>query len=302
MNVVLIPTWRRPEMLWHCLQNIKRAHGANKHLYLFRLDVGYDKETLQVIDEFPLNKLVSYAKNTPYGITKQSHNLLEGYRMACERTDDLVYLIEEDIFVAQDFFTWHEAVMAQWIPGTLFCSIAAANHNRTLNVTGSDREYYSTTLDYCSWGVCWHHQALRGYVLKHAAKPYYVNPRGYMIDHFPKSRIGLAYVEQDGLIRRIQEDLGMDRPIVYPFQPRAYHAGVYGYNRGGGITGSLQDRIKWVAKVCYDDDQVRLHAKRPEWYEDSRPIPLNRIHSVGPEGMAHAVHRSIDLITNPSKL
>lgn len=77
MNTVLIPCWRRPEMLWHCLANIKRAHGSDAYHYIFRMDKGYDPALHEVIEGFPFSYQISEAGPTKYReISKQSHNLL----------------------------------------------------------------------------------------------------------------------------------------------------------------------------------------------------------------------------------
>lgn len=272
MDVVLIPTWRRPEMLWHTLENIKLARGADKLHYIFKLDSGFDHEVFNVIARFPFSYEVDRTRTVPYRMTKQSYSLLTGYRTAAEKSTGKVYLIEEDIFVARSFFEWHTAVHDA--NPNLFCSIAAPNHNRRFQDTGTRDEYYLSTDDYCSWGVCWDRNVLLNVLNTHAVAEYYENPQGYS-RRFKDHPLGTRYMEQDGLLRRAQWMYGMNAPIAYPWSGHAYHAGVYGYNRGAGPYGSLADRIAWVANVCYSDLEIRKFALRPEWYEDSRPINLN---------------------------
>lgn len=292
MNTVLIPCWRRPEMLWHCLANIKRAHGSDAYHYIFRMDKGYDPALHEVIEGFPFSYQISEAGPTKYReISKQSHNLLQGYALAAQLSDGLVIMIEEDVMVATDFFGYHEAVHESE-PG-LFCSIAVANPNRTMQDSGPRDAYYISDGDYCSLGVAFKRDVLQQLIAPHACADYFTNPEGYCRKHFLGSPIGHSYVEQDGLIRRIQ--MRQSRPIAYPWQAKAYHAGLYGKNRGGGPTGTWRQRLQYVTDIIYSDEAMRTFAKHPEWYEDSKPINLNA------EPWETLKLQPLDLVRNPGR-
>ena len=273
MNTVLIPAWRRPEMLWHCLANIKRAEGADQLLYIFRFDHGHDPELHDVIKGFPFRHEVHVTPRTSYLLSKQSYSLLTGYRIAADRSDGLVFMIEEDVMVATDFFRWHLA--AHEAQPDAFCSIAVANPNRDMRDHGAADEYYLGSGDYCSLGVCFRREALLEQVLPRATSRYFEQPVAHCAKEFRDAPFGQAFAEQDGLIRRIQWRLGPERPIVWPWTPRAYHAGLYGKNRGPGPSGSFAKRLAYVTEVIYSDDAMRTLARHPEWYKDSRPINLN---------------------------
>ena len=273
MDVVVIPCWRRAELLYHALHHIQRAEGADQFHYIFRMDHGHSAELHEVVRGFPFNHEIAVTARTNYRHTKQSYSVLSGYALAAEKTDGLVFLIEEDIFIATDFFRWHREVHAQ--QPDLFCSIGVANHNRTMQDTGAHDEYYLSDLDYCSWGVCYKSDALRRFVLPHANPTYYANGAGYIRKHLHGSPIGEGFTEQDGLIRRIQWKAGTTPPIAYPYQARAYHAGAYGYNRGDQPGGTLADRINLVSSFAYSPEAMRTFAERPEFVQDSTPIDLN---------------------------
>ncbi|TXH51165.1 MAG: hypothetical protein E6Q97_18940 [Desulfurellales bacterium] len=210
-------------MLWHCLENIKRAHGSDAYHYIFRLDRGHDPAIHEVLAGFPFSHQISEAGPIKYReISKQSHNLLQGYAMAAQLSDSMVILVEEDIMVATDFFGYHEAVHEA--EPNLFCSIGVANPNRRMSDTGPRDAYYLSDGDYCSLGVAFKKEVLQSLIAPHATADYFVNPEAYCRRHFPGSPIGHAFVEQDGLIRRIQ--MRQSRPIAYPWQAKAYHAGV----------------------------------------------------------------------------
>lgn len=276
MNVCLIPAYRRPEFLWHCLENIKLADGADSLHYIFRFDHGFDPDNEKVVKDFPFSHEIAVTRRTPYQLSKQSYSLLSGYEIAASKTDRLVFMVEEDVMVARDFFRWHIAAHEAW--PTAFCSIAVANPNRTMVDTVDDPgAYYVSTGDYCSLGVCFTRDALRTHVLPGVTNRYYADPINYVASNFRGMPIGRAFAEQDGLIRRTEMRLG-DRGIggiVWPWKARAYHAGFYGKNRGAGPRGPLQERIERLAAIIYSDEAMRTFAKHPEWYEDSRPIDLN---------------------------
>lgn len=274
-DVVLIPAWRRPEFLVHCLLNIKRAEEADRMHYIFRFDQGHSAELYDAIKlaEFTFSHEITQTPHTKYLLAKQSFSLLTGYHLAAQKSLKLVYMIEEDVMVATDFFTWHRKVHEAH--PRIFCSIGVANPNRDVRVHGKLEDYYLTTHDYCSLGVCFSKDMLLRHVLPAATQKYYVDPINECKRQYPTSPFGGGYAEQDGLIRRVQWRLGMEHAIAYPYRARAYHAGLYGKNRGQGPTGTLAKRMQYVTDIIYSDEAMRTFAKQPSWYEDSKPINLS---------------------------
>jgi hypothetical protein len=275
-DVLLIPCWRRPEFLWHCLDNLSRAEGVRELHLLFRADTGYDRALRSVIEEFS-SHFASYQIDEPvacpYRRTKQSANVLGGYLLAAALTRRYVFMVEEDVIVAHDFLRWHYAVQA--LEPRLFCSIGTRNTNREVPESADPQIYYLTAGDYCSLGVCFESSVITQLLAPHVTRSYFADPGAYCAAHFPGSRVGPAYVEQDGLIRRIQEREGEAHPIAYPYRPRAYHAGYVGYHRRGSLNGTLRERIRLVGDVIYDVDAMRTAAGDPSFVRDSIPVPLN---------------------------
>lgn len=276
-HVVLIPAWRRPEMLWHCLANIQRAELADQMHYIFRFDQGHDPSLYEVVAEFPFSHEVSVTAPTKYQLAKQSYSLLTGYTLAASRaeSDGLVFMVEEDVMVATDFFRWHLAVHEQ--QPNLFCSIAVANPNRGREgMDGALEEYYLSSDDYCSLGVAFRREVITNLVQPLMQVKYFVDPVKFCLREFKGSPFGASFAEQDGLLRRLQWSRGGAlNPIAYPYQARAYHAGFYGKNRGSGPSGHWRKRLESITQVIYSDEAMRTFAKHPDWYEDSRPIDLN---------------------------
>jgi hypothetical protein len=272
-DVVVLPCWRRPEFLWHCLDNLTRAQDIAELHIIFRPDTGFSPDNLEVIasfsDRLPQYE-IQYPQPSPYRRTKQSANVLLGCLRAAALSRRLVFMVEEDIMVARDFFRWHRAVHAA-VP-QLFCSIAPKNPNRDLTLPAGPDGYYLSSGDYCSNGVCFDKRVLQTMIAPHVNMSYLSSPKKYIRRHFPTSTIGLGFVEQDGLVRRIQEQ--SSHPIAWPCVPRAFHSGFYGYNRPSGIEGSMRDRVQLLAETIYDRDAMRRAAGRPEFIDTCMPCEL----------------------------
>jgi len=269
-DIVLVPCWRRPEMLWHCIDNLCQADGIESMHVVFRPDSGYDPDTLSVIHGFAA-RLPSYeiqpVPRCPYRRTKLSANILLGYLQAAARAHRYVYMIEEDIMIGRDFFRWHAKVQSHH--NGVFCSIAVRNHNRRVVTPHDPDGYYLSSGDYCSWGVCFDRFVIGSLIAPHVNLAYLSRPKRYLRRHFRGSRVDLAFVEQASLLRRVQEICG--RPIAYPAVPRAYHAGFYGRNRPGGVEGRLSERIRRLDSVIYDPVAMRGVALSERYAADSQP-------------------------------
>ena len=273
MDTLLIPCWGRPEFLHHTLDNLVRTGDLHTVHVIFKMDHAYHADIPKVIEswrEHLPSFTMSPTPRTGYTVTKQSHNLLTGYAQAASLSTGLVFMVEEDIMVSRDFFRYHRAIHAK---EKVFVSLSTKNHNRQLNVTDDPEAYYLSTGDYCSLGACFRKEVIEQLILPHANKGYYKNPRKYCETTFPNSTLHLSMVEQDGLIRRIQASQHL--PTVYPHVPRAFHAGIYGYNRRKYVTGTTRQKMDRLAAIIYDPDMMRLNSLNPAYYADSEPVNLD---------------------------
>lgn len=276
VNTVLIPCFRRPELLSECLRNILLAEGCDQYTYLFRVDHGFDPEVVRVINGFPLKKTVTFTPKTPYTITKQSYSLLTGLQLASVKSE-LVFLIEEDVLIGRDFFRWHEHVHAH---NELFSSHANLNIN-TVHREGRWDQYYLTQDAYGSIGTCIPSKVIKDHINPHINAEYFRKTWPYIKSTFPDSSLGKSFIEQDGLIRRIQARTEL--PQAYPctmehegllYGPRCYHAGWYGKNRPGSIRGNKAEKTKKVSEIVYSQAAMREASKSEAYYRDSRPCAL----------------------------
>ncbi len=271
MDVVLIPCYKRPEMLHHCLKHIQNARGSENLYYIFKVDCGFDPEILAVISSFRYRHEVKLEPENDYDLGKLSNNIINGYLYAIEKADQYVFMIETDVMISNDFFKWHYYIQYKQ---ECYASIGSDNKNTKFELTNDHRNYYfGAKDDYQSLGVCFKKERLAD-LLPHNTAKYYMRPFRYIQSKFPNSRFGKTWVEQAGLIRRIVEQSQLN--CVFPDVPRCYHAGFYGKNRGNRMkmTGTLSDKIEQVGRVIYDDSNMQMMAEKPSFYEDSKPVNL----------------------------
>lgn len=271
-DLVLIPTWRRDDFLQITLDHIIAANGSDKDkCYIFLVDRNFHQDVVDVIAKFPLCKEVKFAPQHRY--FGNSYNVLEGYKYAVENSkncnSNLIYLIEEDIWIGKDFFDFHEKIQAE---NDAFCVSACRCQN---DPNPKEKEpasiYYHSTFQ--SLGLSWKPSMLSK-VTAHARPEYYRNMKGYIRSLAPKSVYGHSWTEQDGLINRILE-LSPNK-CIYPFIPRAYHAGFVGYNRRGTpLQGTHEERLAALRKMTAAEMNARA-----EEYKDITPIECEKDYAV----------------------
>src|SRR5260370_2286021 len=139
-DVVIVPTYDRPEYLWVCLEHLSRAHGSGTKEIWICEDQHADKpkdftlqmEMLATIREAERlfgQKYVKYFGTTPHNEYGNSRNLLTALERAYDARAPYIYLVEDDVMVTEDFFRWHEQAQAQFDPFVT----CAGRINRSLN-------------------------------------------------------------------------------------------------------------------------------------------------------------------------
>lgn len=253
MDIVLIPCWRRADFLTVTLRHIHEAADPRRHHLVFLADEKPSPQVLRVARTCKLQHEILVARRRlMYG---NSHNVLRGYAHAAAIAPELgarlVYLIEEDIWVARDFFAFHEAAHAR---RKVFFVSGVRNQNdaRTLP---PDRSRIYLDRRYQSLGISFRVESLPLITAHHRAE-YYADPRRYVLAHWPRSRLGDTLWEQDGLIDRIIEEEHLAG--LYPFVPRAFHAGFVGYHRRGRpFGGTLAQRVAKLEQMTDADANAR---------------------------------------------
>lgn len=282
-DVVLVPTWNRPEYLAVCLAHVIAAAGDREIEVLVQHDqhIGYPNLnldlTMQVVQAFssprsprPFN--ISFHLNEKHRTSGNSHNLFSLYRQALSMTDvRYIYLIEDDVIVGTDFFRWHESVRDG--QGGLFASVGwKCLRNSEVVFTDDPTAVILSAHDYASIGVCWTPDRLQTFVA-HDVLEYHANPSKYLAKAFPGSPIpAWQWTEQDGIITRMLAER-KGRYVAWPVVPRCAHVGISGYHRQAGFRfeGTLNERVMALTAAISDSNRLKALSKDP--FDDVFALP-----------------------------
>lgn len=267
MDIILIPAYYRPEYLSLCLEYLDRAEGSRddkeywicqdyrpEDCHRFNMQ---ERWTQEVIEKSPLP--VRFIRRKAHEFPGNSCNTLAAYKEAYDTDAQFVYLVEEDVLVTPDFFLWHEAVQAK--EDAVMCSIAyrCSRNTEARKDVEDPSAYFTTARDYASIGVCWRRSRL-GPIVKHATPDYYGDQTGYILRTFPGNRFSGDFCEQDGLIMRVMWE--QRAFTAWPYIPRSYHMGWYGYHRPNGVRpdGQLQNKVMSLREHIQSPDRLKLAA------------------------------------------
>lgn len=225
-EVVLVPTYNRPEFLFCCLKRIIAATREVDIAVFPDRDTFYSsdlQEAIHAVGKAPSLQVMLVPDHPWHG---NSVNTMEAYRWAFNAGYDRAYLVEDDVMVHSDFFTWHRSMHEEF--SDIFASMAWV-FNRHIPL--EEQELFQPW--YYSIGTCFARGKLE-LIARHATPNYYADMQGYIRKHFADSKINspldIEHYEQDGLIQRILE---VDKSqTVAPGLTKCSHVGVVGYNRG----------------------------------------------------------------------
>lgn len=250
-DLVVIPTYDRPELLWLCLERIAASpdhQSVNIRVYV---DAHVDQppppraDIEAVLRKFPQLKLkVKFV--TPHPFHGNSYNVLMAYKEAYEHPVPHVFMVEDDILVEPGFFAWHRQRQAE---AELDCSIGVGKRPEHAH--------------YASLGVCFRREVIAK-ILPHCRTEYFSNMRMYCRSRFAPTKIDC---EQDGLWCRVLSP----QLIAWPEIPVAHHVGWYGYHRKKSVrpTGTLEQRYKQVKLVLANHFLLQQYSRD---FGDVHPI------------------------------
>jgi len=272
-EIVIIPAWQRPEFLAATLERLRAADEGTQEFWI-SLDRRHSKAVAMVATDFRrtvgervkvLTRSHSYRGN--------SYNVLVSYAEAMAQKPDLIHLVEEDIFVSDDYFAWHQAAHA--LVGNCFAVSAARNQNFPGDPEPEPGAVYVHEA-YQSVAVSFRTQRL-AHVLQHVARSnnYYRDPVKYCRQLFPATKIPHGNAEQDGLINRVVEKLGAF--VVYPTEPVAYHAGFTGYHRAGDSPLKTGVPVQVAARALLEMDAAEMN-RRAHSYPDHQVVDVHARH------------------------
>lgn len=247
-DIVIVPTYERPEMLWHCLKHIAASpdHKTVEIWVYVDNHIGQPpppiEEIKEVVWKFP-QLTIQLKARPPHQFHGNSLNVMMAYKDAYAGTEArLVFMIEDDVLIHPEFFAWHRTQHAECkgCP-SIGCSIGVVK----------EKQYGP----YASLGVCFKRETLK-FLLPHCRVEYFHNLRGYCRQHFPPVSWDC---EQDGLWCRLL----MNQKIVWATTPMAQHVGWYGYHRKKSTRpqGTLEQRFDQVRQVLTNPSILRVWQK-----------------------------------------
>lgn len=272
-ELALVPLWRRPGFAMACLTRLAAAHDyylgrtGNQVYFRLLLDEGHDPDVEEAAIAFArLVPAVEVVRRRVRCGRGNSHNILAGLREAAAGGWDRTHIVEEDVFVSDGYFSFHD--QAHRMAPEAFAVSACRNQNAENVDLGPGGLWRHPS--YQSLGVSLSPDSVRA-VVPHVTPEYFADMVGYCRKRFPGSVIPAPHAEQDGLLNRLRERAGMY--TVYPSVPRAYHAGFAGYNRPGSteMSGSVMQQA--MTLLAYSSADLNGMAS-PE-FQDLEVSPLD---------------------------
>ena len=267
-EIVIVPAWQRPEFLAATLERLSAADEGTQEFWI-SLDRRHSQAVNMIATQFAarlgdrarlLTRFHSYRGN--------SFNVLQSYAEAVKCAPDFIHLVEEDVFVADDYFAWHRA--AHRLVGNCIAVSGARNQNLLEDPEPEPGAVFVHEA-YQSVAVSFRPERLAP-ILKHAGQRYYRDPIGYCKRLFPHTKIPHGNAEQDGLINRVAESMGAF--TVYPTEPVAYHAGFVGYHRAGESPLRTGVPVQVAASELLRMDAAELN-RRAHSYPDHQTVDFH---------------------------
>lgn len=254
-EVVLIPTYKRPELLFYCMTLI-RAFEPKIPIAIFPdRGSGNDQELQNMMNALDpeITSLMVVPEHDYFG---NSFNVMEAFRWAYNAQYDRIFYVEDDVMIHPDFFSWHREMHEEFDEDNIFAVMGwVFNHHAPIaNDVMFQPWYYSI-------GTSFTREKLR-LIVEHATPRYYKDMPNYIDKVFKNSTLNspfnnIAHYEQDGLIQRVMEQ---DKTqTVSNGMARCTHLGLYGYNRGWeksvdffGDARSFEERMAKISKLIGD--------------------------------------------------
>jgi hypothetical protein len=251
-EITIIPTYKRPEMLFYCMTLIRHFEPTMPiAIFPDHGTIGEIQELLQSFDP-----RITQAMMVPdHGYYGNSYNTMEAFRWAYNCGADRIFYVEDDVMVHWDFFKWHRE-MHEEFGDVIFSSMAwVFNHYAPITEDPMFQPWYYSV------GTCFSRNKL-SLIAQHATPFYYEDMPGYIEKEFPDSPLSagtmnVAHFEQDGLIQRI---LDRDKTqTVSSGMARCTHLGSFGYNKGWeqrddfyGDAKTFEERVQKISEFIGD--------------------------------------------------
>lgn len=215
-EIVVMPTFRRPEFLALALERLRAAEPDDMPVMVFADTHTKMEETEWVVAHyFPEANLYQWAEHTqsPSGNYCIPKAIEAGFLAGADR----VYLIEEDVMIRPEFFDWHRSIHD------------AGAHDGTVLATCGRVEKRLERLfgeQYTNPGACLTRKLFEQ-LAPHINDDYFSRPAEYVLENF-EPWVGMSILD-DGLIRRVIKKAG--GKSLTATEGVAVHQGFFYYNR-----------------------------------------------------------------------
>jgi len=240
-EIIVIPTFARPELLALCLEKLEQAINAPDDVRIF-LDTSPEMRVAEVEyvrDKYLPRAQIFHAK--PHTkVASGTYNILMSLKAGYETGAERCWLIEEDVLVyPQTFFTWHRSAIKGCIGPEQSNKVAASCGRKHPDLRWQYRDLY------CNPGSCLRRPLLDALV-PHINSEYFQDTKAYCDKHFPPWEVSTL---DDWLIRRVMKQEGMS--CVYPETPVCAHVGFRGYGSLDIYQNNEADLGKRIERARY---------------------------------------------------
>src|ERR1700733_11241488 len=226
-SVVVVPTLKRPEMLALSLEKLSQTrHEPNLDVRICLDHTTADRlAEVEVVRDTYFPSAEIYHANNHVLVPSGSWNILNSLKIGYQTGSDLIFFVEEDVFVTPDFFDRH---------------IQMQESSDYFVTSGRKLPQFDDTF-FSNPGSCYRREKLAA-VIPHINEQYFADQRGYLNRHF--TCMDSARILDDGMIRRVMLSVGGRAKCAVP--PVAFHQGFHYYNRMTGycVEGILPEKIE----------------------------------------------------------
>ena len=253
-DVVIVPCYERPEYSRVCLEYLSRARGIeNKEVWLCQDQHMGNVEAMPEMQPvahfgrlaFPRFDYQWILAHNTYGNSK---NLLDALKRAYDAGAERIFLVEDDIMVAPDFFEWHEAVLEEVKP--LVSCATSLNRSAHFQINGPnamDESIKNPNAYKKVWGPYSSHAA--AFNKKDLGELLVVINQQLEWGEWRSGK------EQDILIQHIMGMISFPNGgSVWPYVPRAWNVGLHSYhiNTGMKFNGILEEKCDALRRAITD--------------------------------------------------
>lgn len=270
MDFVIVPVWRRAGFAAACLQGLRDAMLPDTRV-LVSVDFDFCDDVLDVVkvfeDSLPGQVAVAVRDvDYPTG----SYNVLTAMKEALEHvsSNDLVHVLEEDVLVGRGYFGYHQSAH-RLVPNAY--SVSACENIFLPDDAQAPDKPHAVYLSgaFQVWGSSYRPHRVES-ILKRLKPNYFPEMQAAMVAEFGEAntlRTGPLY---DGVMANDMAATGA--PGVFPFVPRAYHAGFEGVSYGNkALPGTTAEQAHQILRMSGDELKALCTLPGARF----RPIDLN---------------------------